>query len=391
MELTGISRNNMQQLARRDMTARELIEFMEKGALYRSFPEILEMVYPSPQLSGALIKGLSGITGEDQDSVARKVRKWISGESVPQNREQLFQICFALGLGEAEANLLLARASETGIHYRNPKELVYAYCFRTGKNIREAQRLMEQMMRIFKNALSNTEYVSGLQQRTACGYTSQIRRAFSYVETDAELEAFFRTNSYSLGTIHETAYVKFIELLQYLQKPEETGETYSVEEVMEHYLRMNIPSTKKTGGFTYLQRVIKKNWPSESTLLRMKNRRQDISRKVLLLLFIVTEDFEVSRTWEEEREARSGQGGFPGDDFDDMEDLMEEDSDTRLEVRLTKINLFLDSYGMNRLDTGSAFDCLIIYALKAGQDEEGDATLSDSLRGVLDILFGSQK
>lgn len=387
MEQKRVTKYNIQQITRKDMTPGELIEFMKQGAIYRDFSQILKEIYPSEHLQEALVAGLFAATGEERDSIARKVRKWLGGESLPQNREQLFQICFALKLGEGEANLLLGSAAETGIHYRNPRELVYTYCLRREKTYQEALKLLQPMMEIYEKAQLRRDGNLGETQRPLC-YTSQIRRAFSYVETEEELEAFFRTNSFSLGTIHETAYQKFMELLNCLKQPEPDGEVYSMEHVMEQYLRMSIPNTKHTGSLTYLQRAVKKNWPSESTLLRMEKRRQDVSRKVLLLLFIVTEDFEISRTNEEkEKRAKILERGGYIEDFDDMEDLMEEDADTRLEVRLTRINLFLDSYGMNRLDQGNPFDCLILYALKAGYDEAGDEPLSMNLQRALDVLF----
>ncbi len=378
MELTRICEHNIGRLAGTDMTPEKLIEFMESGAVYRNFGEILQGVYPASDLPARLTRGLSSVTRENEESIARKVRKWLRCEGVPQNREQLFQICFALGLNEEKANAVLSCTSETGIHYRNPKELVYAYCLRMGKGYREAGTLLERMMNICEAA----PLLTAKEKEQKLRYTSQLRRVFSYVETEEELAAFFKAHSADLGEIHESAYAKFMELLHYLQQPEEGGQTYSIEAVMDQYLRMHIPNTKRTGGFTYLQRAVKKNWPSESVLLRMKNRKQDVSRKVLLLLFIVTEDFEVSRIQDRKESA------FPEDDFDDMEDLMEEDGSARLEVRLTKINLFLDSYGMNRLDPGNPFDCLILYALKAGYDEEGDVPMSDELHSALTVLFG---
>lgn len=86
------------------------------------------------------------------------------------------------------------------------------------------------------------------------------------------------------------------ELLDRLLRPESSCEVeeqrYTMERVMETYIRMHVPETKRTADYTLLQRMIKKYWPSESSLLNMKNRREDVSRKVMILLYLITEAFD---------------------------------------------------------------------------------------------------
>lgn len=62
---------------------------------------------------------------------------------MPQNREVLFQVSFALGLDETGASRLLGAAAETGIHYRNPEELAYAFALRTGASYEKALELKD--------------------------------------------------------------------------------------------------------------------------------------------------------------------------------------------------------------------------------------------------------
>lgn len=77
-----------------------------------------------------------------------------------------------------------------------------------------------------------------------------------------------------------------------------------------------------------------------------------MSRKVLLLLFLLTEEFEA----EEMETSDMGSG------MDDLyfERIESEDGGERMEARLHLMNLFLDRFGMNRLDPGNAFDCLVL-------------------------------
>ena len=69
--------------------------------------------------------------------------------------------------------------------------------------------------------------------------------------------------------------------------------------------------------------------------------------------------------------------------------LPQEDESPRdqLEIVLSKINLFLVTYGMNQLDPGSPFDCLVLYALAATYEGE---FLSDKFSCALRALFAEE-
>ena len=220
--------------------------------------------------------------------------------------------------------------------------------------------------------------------------------------------------------MHLTAYIDFLKMLSYLQDPdkdfddsyydymkkhkdeydgreiddlrkhEEGLTSKSVEQVVAEFMQMHVPENTSKGkgktaskkDFSPLQKAIKKNWPSESIIFKMKNRDIDVSRKVMLLLFLLTEEFEVVVP-----------AGANEDDFDVIwgpDDLDfgdgEEDANERMEIRVTQINLFLDNYGMKRLDPGNPFDFLILYALKASYEGETDY-MSDRIEEVLGILF----
>ena len=48
---------------------------------------------------------------EGRERTARKVRNWLHDRNLPQNREELFKICFALGLDEKSADVVLGIAA----------------------------------------------------------------------------------------------------------------------------------------------------------------------------------------------------------------------------------------------------------------------------------------
>jgi len=364
MNLTVISKHNMEFLKGEEKTAKEIVDFLNQGAMYRNFEQVLGKVYPGEDLKERLEQGMVEVTGDSRDSIVRKVSNWVKGRNIPKNRETLFQICFVLGLDEKGASQLLGTASETGIHYREPKEVVYAFGLRTGLGYKETAELYR---RIEKDYFSEPGKMKG---NSSPVYTRMVRDAFAQVEKEEELMEFFEEHGREMGQFHETAYKKFMELLNHLQKPgsvEGQEEKYTMKEVVELYIRMNVPQTKKLSDYSLLQKLVKKYWPGETALLNMQNRREDVGRKTMILLYLATEEFDGC--------------GDPELYFYDEEE--EEDADTVLEARLEKMNLFLDSYGMNGLDPGNPFDFLVLYAMRT---QEGDFA-SDRMSEVLGLLF----
>lgn len=419
---TRISKRNLSQIRGQHMTPSELIHFLEAGALYRSFADVLRAVYPGDDLAERLKAELvaqaeTPPTAKELDSLRKNISNWLKGSAVPQEREQLFKICFALGLGEAETSRVLASASDTGIHYRNPRELVFAFSLRTGLSYREARALDLEMSEIYRPAVEAGEKARTAQwkareqayhdRRTAARQQRQQRQrqggwAETYMAPDAELPPDFFTRRIShrfervtnreelrqfflevgtdLGQIHESAYEKFWRLLMTLQEPDDVilsdrgAETYSLDRVAEDYFRMHVPLTKNTAQFDVLQKTIKKNWPGATELQKMKSRKIDVSRKAMVLLFLITEDFLFS----EDLDEIDGETDVP------WLPLEKETARDRLETALSKLNLFLETYGMNQLDPGNPFDCLVIYALASPYEDD---FLTDNFSNALQTLF----
>lgn len=421
-DMTRISRCNKSKIQRFDLSPREVIDFLDHGAIYRTFSDVLTKVYPGNDLQKVLVGQLEEITGKKRDSVTRNVKNWIKGCNEP-SRESLFQICFALRLDEQQAYRLLASSSDTGIHYRNPVELIYAFCLKTGRTYKEAQRLKEELIPIYEaeRALAKqSEAREEVREQTAV-HTLYMKDEFSErVETEEELRAFFIDHGKMLGILHNTAYEEFMKMLGRLQDPDEGFEDdsfdfmkkhkdefdetslnrlaereeglrkQSIKAVVEEFMQMHVPvrteskpekkqAKRQERDYVYLQQAIKDSWPSEDILYKMISRENDVSRKVLLLLFLLTEEFEA----EEMETSDMGSG------MDDLyfERIESEDGGERMEARLHLMNLFLDRFGMNRLDPGNAFDCLVLYALRASYSGgEGDP-MSSRLKQTLELLF----
>lgn len=441
---TRISKNNLDQITKRKLTPSELIDFLEDGALYRSFSDVLKESYAANDLPEKLRVGLSEIDGREctkaeAETIRKNVANWLNGKSVPKTREQLFKICFALELGEAQTNKVLASASETGIHYRNPRELVYAFALRSGLSYAEAVNLEREMQEIYQPIVDAAEaerqamwkkkekiyrakrqeaklqrqirqnqggwsepYLGAMEEEEVPQFlTQQVTHRFEKVTDKEGLRRFFLEASADLGYIHESAYEKFWHLLRILQEPDDAIDStqedeldrqeeeadaeektqnssgvYSLEQIAKTYFRMNVPVGKKTKNYDFLQKAIKKNWPGATELQKMKNRTRDVSRKALLLLFLITEDFLFSEDLQYSDQSEEDAAWFLPEEEDSPRD--------QLEIVFSKINLFLETYGMNQLDPGNPFDCLVIYALAA---EYGPEFLSDKFSDTLKVLF----
>ncbi len=388
-EKTRISKRNTELLVRENLSPEEIVEFLEKGAVYRSFKDVLQKVYQGDDLRRELTDRLAEITKGNRDSISRNIRNWLNGEEAKRpRRKQLFQICFALALSEEDANLLIASVSETGIHYRNPEELIYAFCLKNGKSWEAAEKLLadaeQEIIKIRKGKGKKIRKNDGVQKII---YTRQIHENFEeQVKTEKNLLDFLASNSENLGELHETAYRDFCEMMKHLQDPEDGYQRLNVHKVMKDYLQMYVPEKQGKGGrskgdYSYLQRVIQKNWPSEDILAKMSSRDIDVSRKVMILLNLLTAEFETR--------------GIDSDQPEDYDFYLEflEESETaqeRMEARVIQLNLFLDKYGMNYLDPGNAFDCLVLYALRASIDGDRD-TMSERMKDALRMLYPKEE
>lgn len=365
IELTSDAENNVNFLMQVDRTPSEIVSFLKKEVHVQDFTHIMDQLYPNEDLKERLVEGLVKHGEENRSSVMKKVQNWLSNKNVPQSREVLYQICYILNFTELEASLLLGACSDTGIHYRDYSELIYAYGLRMKIDYLEIVKLKEEIEKKLElKEIHNND--SDIKV-----FTKTIYDEFLEVNSIDDLYEFLENHKEELGEYHNTAYLKFRELIDNLKKPvsrEDEGE-YSVNDIMDYYLRMNTPNNKKTSGYSILQKTIKKYWPNSTMITNIYLRKEDVSRKVLLLLYLVTEmmdeivcDDETYYLWEEE-----------------------EDVDLLLEERFYRMNLLLNDYGMNRLNPCNPFDYIVLYAMKV--DEEGG--MSEKVSEIMAQIFES--
>lgn len=360
VELTTQSAEAYAHLRSGAMTPAMAAEYLkEERIVLRSFIETLRELYPAPDLAPRLLEAfLTDLPEGNPDSVSRKVRNWISGQNRPSSREDVFHIAFALQLGEAGADRLLGQCSEYGIHYREGREVIYAWFLRSGRSYREA--------RAFFDALPPTPLPEHLPPDPGTQLTHELRAGFQRVQTEADLRVFYLENLERFGTLHLRAFSYFQKYMGVLLHPAgwsgEQEANYSMEAVMEQYLSLRMPSRRSRRNWSVVQKLIKHNWPNATALKNIRLRREDVPRKLLLLLYVITENVT--------------DGGYCELDEDYIS------PQERLEDHWWSLNAILTDCGMPLLDVRSATDWLVLYAITAV-----DEPMSERMEQVIAHMF----
>lgn len=146
----------------------------------------------------------------------------------------------------------------------------------------------------------------------------------------------------------------------------EGEQTYSMEYVAEEYLRLNVPKDKKTTRYTDVQKLVKKYWPSPRSIKAMKSRTEDIGRKTLLLMYLVT-------------------GGIWEQEYDELDEPYIQPEEF-LEIHCHRMNQMLMECGMRRIDPRSVFDFLLLYCLRP----EEEICMSQRMSDLAAELFAEE-
>lgn len=351
--LTEVSAKQWDFVTRDDLTPREAVAFLLGGMQLRSFRDILRKVRGDDDCQQQLVRGLCALnTGAQPDSIRKKVSNWMSGKTLPTEREDVFQICFALGLDQDQADRMLELLTDQGIHYRNGKEMIYAYGLRCGMTYGDTCALASQMV------------PQEGQHTSRDPKTQVIRQEFRQVRRKEDLFAFILRHRQDLGTSHNTAYGYFTRMLSLLTGEDMEGEErYAMEYVAETYLRLGVPVDKKTGKWTDTQKMVKKYWPGAKSIKAMHAGSEDVTRKTLLLLYLVT-------------------GGVLDQDYDELDESYIQPREF-LEVHCKRLNGMLRACGMRRIDPRSPFDYLLLYCLRP----EDELFMSDRMAQLAQELF----
>ena len=363
IELTTRSEMEYNRLSSQELTPAMAAEYLWSGRIVlRTFCDTLREFYPWPDLLPRLTAEFQADAREGKpDSIAKNVRNWIAGRSQPTSREDIFHIAFALALSERQAGYLLGLCTDYAIHYRDGRETVYAWFLRTGRSYGEARDFFE--------SLPPAPRLDCLPDSSGDHLTRDLQNEFLRVQTLDDLRTCYLRNLESFGTLHLRAYTYFSKYLKQLIRPASTvagvqEPDYSMEAVITQYLSLKMPSGRERGGYSAVQKLIKRNWPNTTALKNIRLRKEDVPRKLLLLLYVITEN------------VIDGEYHEPDEDYISPQE--------RLEDHWYCLNAILTDCGMPRLDPRNATDWLVLYAITAeGQGQ----SMSERMEQVIEALY----
>lgn len=364
MALTVVSEAEYDQILYGNMTPDMAAEYLRSGHISaRSFSETLRSMYPKPDLMDRLLQFFSLIEpNANIRSQTKKLQNWLNGRNQPSNRDDLFRIAFALQLSEDQLNYLLGLTTDYCIQYRDGRDLILAWFLRNGYGYGEAVE--------FYASLPDYQPTEVLGPEMHSHITRQMQNTFATIYTLEELRNCYLMNLHCFGTQHLRAYFYFERYLALLMHPSSVDggqeQDYSIDTVMNTYLAMHMPSGRKRTNYSLVQKLIKQNWPNATSLKNIRNHAEDVPRKLLLLLYVVTENCGYDDLYQEIDE-----------EYITLED--------RVQDHWWTLNAMLSDCGMAQLDLRNAFDWLILYAIAADPDEIMSERLEQVIAGLYDF------
>ena len=341
----------------------------------RSFVDTLARFSPAGVDKQRLVEALcQNDPSRKRDSMDKKVRGWLGGKYQPTAREDLLELCFALKLSVEDADAFLAMTGDEGLHWRNPRELTYAYALRKGMSYPEAAALFGRV---------KPPELPGGSAASESSYTPQARQEAVQIEDEDALKRYLLEVGEKLGAFHNRAYQVFSDLMALLEQPESAAraeeEAYTTRRIVETYLDRRLPADWDKARLDEKRRGILAGWPDEATLSRMKNRKADVTRKVLILLFLASDGGEAPEDdWPEDED---WDGGLPDE---------ANEADDAFRSSYLRMNQMLSACGYRMLDPRSPFDWIAIYCMRVGDDPAAMEGLGERLSQMLDCLFAPE-
>ncbi len=347
------------------MTPEMASKYLQDGNIVlRTFADTLREQYVYPNLQSRLITSFCAYEPDaSPQAITKKITNWVKGKNEPSSREDIFRIAFALDFTEKQTSFLLGQCTEYGIHYRDGRDIIYSWFLRNDYGYADARSFYESLPPIpqpdvFPLAADGNESNSHI--------TKNMQSEFYAIHEPGSLRDAYIRNMPKFGRLHVRAYQYFEKYLRQLTHPQNnyTGTTeanYSIETVMDYYLSLHMPGSRNRSRYTTVQKLLKKNWPNATALKNICAHRADVPRKLILILYVVTEN-------------------ILDDDDEVYEDLSLQE---RLEKHWWMLDAILSDCGMPTLDPRNVMDWLILYALTADDDESA----SERMSSVIDDMF----
>lgn len=355
--------------AKNSLTAQEAINALARVPM-RTFKDVLA-AYGNPNtIKARIVNGLcDNNSSRKRESENKKVQNWLTGKSRPTNRVDLWELCFILEMNLDHTDAFLASVSEYGIHWRNPMDLTLAFALRQKMRWAETRPLLEKAKAITEHARKDVD----------TSYTLAIRNDFATLQTAEDLEGYLVSCSGNMGVLHNTAWQYFNDYLSILESPfGEAGNQqgmlnlktkeprYSVRKILETYFDQKLSALRKDKRKDEKVKLLLKDWPDEVSISRIRNRMDDVPRRVLILLFLATDGI---------------------DEQEDEDWFVDDGEDVRFDDSYDRMNQVLYQCGYNKLDPRNPFDWLMIYCMREDSENEITDGANGRLTEVLDLLF----
>lgn len=352
----------------------DAVNFLKKELVTRNIRSILEKFSKGRDMKTIQKILVDGLVANRPDmkrsAVERRIRGWVDSKSPHTLKKQdAIEVAFHLQLTGKEADEFLALISEEKLHWRNVEEIVYGYGLEHHLSYGECRKILNRNG--IQAVLQKVSDYKTVEEIGEDGYTEFVKRDVERLDTVEELETYLQENYERLGHFHNTAYDIFREMLERLMNPasevEELHlfdevvekETYTVRDIVKDLLyqepvlaaKQKAVKTKKdvkAGQLSkeqqytldIIQKKIADSWPDEVSISKMKNRRMDVTRKVLILLFLVTDG-----------------------DYQEEDEESEWSAEEVFEDVISRLDDMLFFCGYSALDPRNPFDWLVIYCI----------------------------
>ena len=405
------------------MTSSQAADLLRQNAQARTLREVLSSYTAIPAeklntLQSFLTEAIMAQSPCDtlRSSVERKVRMWLADDVHCISKQGAIQLCFALAIPVEQAGEFLCRSCGENFHWRDPHDIIFLFALREGMDYQGALALERDMAE--KNLLNTSPQSNGEI------LTNVVRQSVEILGNVQELEDLLRDLNGQLGSMHNTAYDYFSNYIQLLSQPyswaaghpegEQNREkkhakgnddlpadsTMPVREINDVYLYNKlVPHMKKTKDkdaqarmLSAIERDVQRNWPDETVLSKMVNRKTDVSRKVLILLFLatdgdtpdsVTEDDYWSRNFIKTHDLDSRSAA------DQWRERHENEND--FEDLYARMNVMLADCGFAQLDPRSPFDWMILYCMCGAESLTIDQRVQDFLSALFQNPVDSEE
>ena len=369
-------------IARNDvLTIDRAISFLEKEAVPRSLEEILANYGDPVILRQKMTCGLKKNHPElGSGSVEKRVWGWFAGKHQIKKADAI-ELCYILGLNLDQADSFVAFVSEEKLHWRDPEEIIDIFALDHGYTYAQSLELKDRM----KSGLAVAKEKMDSDRES---FTPSIRKEVEALRDEDDLLEFLRCSAGRLGDLHNNAYSLFNQRLKILAEPsssyplmeEEEPERLTIRDILREYMFENNVSYAKELArqtkkgklsaeegmiFSAIQKKVSDNWPDETSVSRMKSRKTDVTRKVLILLLMATEEgFE---PYEPEYDEEDDYIPTREEVFDDI---------------YGRLSQTLEDCGFAGLDPRSPFDWMILYSICVQDFFEADIRMRELFRAM---------